>query len=251
MTDASDDHKLQLAKELVIQLETGSSDTATAIIAQLAGFRESMMFEEVGRLARELHDSINSFMLDSKLAEIAQSEIPDATERLNYVITMTEEAANKTMDAVDAGMPLAENLRAEAAKLSDSWDKFKSRQLTVEDFRLLSDDITSFLEVAQDNSQAVHDRMSDILMAQGFQDLTGQVIRKVIKMVHEVETKLIDLLLVAGQEAALKSDAERLKAKKGKTKNIEAAGPAIPGLDEGDIISGQDDVDDLLSSLGF
>lgn len=248
MSETENDQQLELARDLVKQLESGSTEHATVIIAQLAGFKESMMFEEVGRLARELHDSINSFMLDAKLADIAKSDMPDATERLNYVITMTEEAANKTMDAVDEGMPLAEVLRDEAATLAESWSKFKSRQLTVDDFRSLSDNLSGFLEIAQKNSQAVHDKMTDILMAQGYQDLTGQIIKKVIVMVHDVEKKLIDLLLVAGQSSSTSQASGKAKED---GPNTVAAGPAVPGVDKGDIVAGQDDVDDLLSSLGF
>lgn len=80
-------------------------------------------------------------------------------------------------------------------------------------------------------------------MAQDFQDLTGQIIRKVIDLVHDVEEKLVKLVRITGNKIE-----EETIVKEGREK---LAGPAVPGLDQGDQVSGQDEVDDLLSSLGF
>ena len=91
------DEKLELARDLVTRLETGQEDAALTLIAQLAGFRDSMLFQEVGRLTRELHEAINGFLADSNLADIAKTEMPNAAERLAHVISMTEEAANTTL----------------------------------------------------------------------------------------------------------------------------------------------------------
>lgn len=240
-----EDEKLQLARDLVARLEAGREQDALDVIAQLAGFRDSLLFQEVGRLTRELHDAIKGFMMDARLAEIAQSEMPDAAERLRHVIEMTEEAANTTLGAVEQAMPLAETLRSDSQRLADSWERFKAREMDVDDFRAMSRELEVFLEDTQANSEALHGRLSEVLMAQGYQDLTGQIIRKVIDLVGDVEGKLVELVRLSGAGAARPEPTSK------KEKDIKAEGPMVPGVDKADAVSGQDEVDDLLSSLGF
>lgn len=237
--------RLQLARALVSYLEAGNENDAGDVIAELSGFGDNQLFQEVGRLTRELHDSINSFVADAKLADIAQHEMPDAAERLRYVITTTEQAANTTLGAVEESLPLADSLRNDARHLAGQWERFNSRQLSVDDFRELSGELSSFLTVTQTNSEALHDKLSEVLMAQGYQDLTGQVIRKVITLVNDVEGKLVELVRLSGS---------RVKSLEGNVEerpDLKPQGPLVPGVDKGDVVSGQDDVDDLLSSLGF
>jgi chemotaxis protein CheZ len=235
-------YRLQLARSLVSHLEAGNEQDAGLVIAELTGFRDDTLFQEVGRLTRELHDSINSFVMDARLADIAQNEMPNAAERLRYVIATTEQAANTTLGAVEDSLPLADSLRSDAHHLADQWARFNSRQLSVDGFRELSGELSRFLTLTQTNSEALHDKLSEVLMAQGYQDLTGQVIRKVISLVNDVEVKLVQLVRLSGNRgkpaAAVESDTA-------------AQGPVVPGVDHGDVVNGQDDVDDLLSSLGF
>lgn len=238
------DSKLELARSLVEQLESGRDDDALTSIAQLAGFRDSMLFQEVGRLTRELHDSINNFVVDSNFADMAKNDIPDAAERLSYVIDMTEQAANTTLTAVEGAMPLAETLHKDAEHLSDLWNKFNARQMNVQDFRELSGELSVFLRDTQENTEALNAKLSEVLMAQSYQDLTGQVIRKVIDLVHDMEGKMVELVRLSGARG--KNEPARKDGL-----DIEAAGPVVPGVDKADAVQGQDDVDDLLSSLGF
>ncbi len=172
--------------------------------------------------------------------------MPDAAERLRYVISTTEKAANTTLGAVEESLPLAEKLRADSRHLSEQWEKFNSRQLTVDDFRALSTELSRFLALTQTNSEALHDKLSEVLLAQDYQDLTGQVIRKVITLVNDVEKKLVELLRVSGYHSR---PAAQDAVEKGR--DTAPQGPVVPGVDQGDLVSGQDDVDDLLSSLGF
>jgi len=240
-----DEDKLQLAKSLVGHLEAGDEDGAVSVIAALAGIRDSVLFQEIGRLTRELHDSINGFVLDSQLADIAQTEMPNAAERLRYVITTTEQAANTTLGAVEDSLPLADSLRNDARHLGERWAKFNSRQLTVDDFRELSGELSQFLDVTQANTEELHHKLSEVLIAQGYQDITGQVIRRVIELVNDVEGKLVELVRLSGNRG------KAVKTAAPGDKDTGAHGPAVPGVDKGDIVNGQDDVDDLLSSLGF
>lgn len=240
------DSKLELARSLVEHLETGKEDDALTAIAQLAGFRDSLLFREVGRLTRELHSSINSFVVDSHIVDIAESEMPDAAERLSYVIQMTEDAANTTLSAVEGAMPLAEALNKDSRRLSALWEKFNARQLTVDDFRELSSELSAFLNDTQRNSEELNGKLSEVLMAQGYQDLTGQIIRKVIDLVHDVEGKLVELVRLSGTPKQAES-----RDKQDDKPDIQSAGPVVPGVDKADAVHGQDEVDDLLSSLGF
>ena len=88
-------------------LEQGEQAAADELLADICAPNASDMFAKIGQLTRQLHTSLHDFQLDSRIPDLAMQEIPDARERLNYVITMTDKAANRTMDAVDAGLPLA------------------------------------------------------------------------------------------------------------------------------------------------
>jgi chemotaxis protein CheZ len=238
--------RLALARALVNHLEEGDNDGAGSVLAELAGFTDSQLFQEVGRLTRELHNSINSFVMEARLSDIAESDMPDAAERLRYVIATTEQAANTTLGAVEDSLPLANSLRSGAEHLSRQWKRFNSRELSVDDFRELSVELSHFLEVTQANSEELHNKLSEVLMAQDYQDLTGQVIRKVIDLVNDVEHKLVELVRLSGGQAI-----KDRKKDKGGT-DTQAAGPAVPNVDKvEDRVNSQDDVDDLLSSLGF
>lgn len=240
---------LKHARKLVESIEAGDSDKAKQVMDDLASLRESDLFREMGKLTRELHDSLKSFRLDTRISEIAEEEIPDAKERLNYVITMTEQAANKTLNAVEESLPLSDNLKSRADEFRTRWEKFRSRELSVDEFRELAGELDGYFDEVSEGAQALSSKLSDVLLAQDFQDLTGQIIRRVINLVHDVEEGLVDLIRVSGKS--------RMAEDKGKEQtkeqepDIKAEGPAIPGLTTADVVSGQDEVDDLLSSLGF
>ncbi|MCP3671190.1 MAG: protein phosphatase CheZ [Gammaproteobacteria bacterium] len=233
---------LEKAKQLVTSLESGDDEAATNTLEQLADFSENDLFREVGRLTRELHEAINGFLLDAKITDLAQREIPDASERLTYVITMTEKSANTTLGAVEESLPLANELGEKATELSGKWDLFRERKMTVDDFRILSGDLTSFLSIAKSHSKSLHGNLSSVLLAQDFQDLTGQIIRQVIALVTDIEDKLVQLVRISGA---------KMPEKKYESDENKLEGPIVPGVEQGDVVEGQDDVDDLLSSLGF
>jgi chemotaxis protein CheZ len=134
-------------------------------------------------------------------------------------------------------------MERQAIRLTDDWSKLRKRMLSKDDFKELSDELSDFLRQTQEQSRILHGSLSEVLMAQDFQDLTGQIIRKVIALVQDVEQKLVKLVRITGNKLddgkGHKQEAEKL------------AGPAIPGLDQGDQVTNQDEVDDLLSSLGF
>lgn len=244
----SDAHADQLAtaRELVRALENADDDSARTHLARLNQARETDLYQEVGKLTRELHESLNNFKLDSRLSDITHKEMPDTRDRLNYVIETTEDAAHQTLTHIDATLPLATELQQTAEKIDDSWHRFRMRELSVEEFRILSREIEAYLPQVKSHATAIHNNLSAMTMAQGFQDLTGQILRQVIDLVEEVETNLVRLVQVAGGEQSPTTN-----GKKRENDPIKAEGPQINAKDNPDVVNNQDDVDDLLSSLGF
>lgn len=243
---------LKSAKQLVEEIESGNSDAANEILEELGSLRERYLFQEIGKLTRDLHNALTGFHADSRMASLAEKDIPDAKERLNYVITMTEEAANRSLNAVETGIPISENLKKQAENLQNEWNRFREKNMSADEFRILSKEIDEFFPIVQTEAAKIHENLSDVLMAQDFQDLTGQVIRRVINLVNEVEDNLVNLIRVSGESLGLQAAAGKPAVdSESHEERIKAVGPAVPGVDISDIVTGQDEVDDLLSSLGF
>ena len=243
------DDGLQYAKKLVECIEQGNQEEAEKVMEDLSALRESHLFQELGKLTRDLHDTMVGFQLDSKIANMAETDISDATERLNHVITLTEQAAEKTLSAVETSMGLSDSLRDKSEKLHENWNRFRKRDMDVDEFRSMSAELDEFFQWLDQKLPEMSSSLSDIMMAQGFQDLTGQIISRVITLVQDVEEGLVGLIRMTGQKMNVPGVVEKDKRKDGP--DIEAVGPAVPGVDKGDIVNSQDDVDDLLSSLGF
>jgi chemotaxis protein CheZ len=161
---------------------------------------------------------------------------------------MTEDSAHKTLNAVDQSLPIAEELQQRATELHDKWSRFRQKNMVLDEFRALVPEIDSFLELTTHHAGTLNANLSEVMMAQGFQDLTGQIIRRVINLVTEVEDNLVHLVRISGQhfmDTAPESEDEEKDMSKG-------YGPQVPGVDAGtEVVNSQDDVDELLSSLGF
>lgn len=238
----SPDDRLQLAKLLVTHLENGDEDDISRIINKLYTEKEQSLFQEIGKLTRQLHDAISNCRNDERITSIAEKEMPDARERLRYVMEKTDQSAHKTLGAVETALPLADQLKADACQMTEEWSRFKRREMSAEDFRKLSKKLEAFLDTANKSSSDIHGCLSEILLAQDFQDLTGQIICRVISIVEEVEQGLVGMIKSCGECSTVI----------GKTgPDIEAEGPQMQSRNRADVVEGQDAVDDLLSSLGF
>ncbi len=238
------DDNIARVRDLLACMENKDEEGAREVVDDLTSIRESALYQEMGKLTRELHDAISAFGMDDRIADIAEHDIPDARERLNYVIQKTDEAANRTLEAVEESFPLCEEIENRAAELHEQWQRFTNRELSADEFRTLSKQLGDYLGSQGEKTGILKSNLNNVLMAQDFQDLTGQIIKKVIKLVEEVEDNLVELIKLAGlpehEEQTQKQASEKL------------AGPVVPGVDDtGDSVSGQDEVDDLLSSLGF
>ncbi|MBW3696387.1 protein phosphatase CheZ [Vibrio sp. T187] len=236
---------LEQAKQLVQLLEAEEQQEADALVRSIYEGATNPMLQEIGELTRDLHDSLTQFNLDERMSVIANDEIPDARDRLQYVIDKTEVAANKTMDAVDRCLPIADNLHECLLQVRPQWNELMHGRIELAQFKALCHRIDGLLVQVEGDSTELRGQLTEILMAQDFQDLTGQIISKVITLVNEVEGRLVEILTAFGA-----SQTEQT-ADKEKKASIEAEGPILNPEERTDAVASQDEVDDLLSSLGF
>jgi chemotaxis protein CheZ len=239
-------------KELVDQ---GDYAEALNVISQLNETRDKSVYQEVGRLTRSLHEAIQNFHIDAanSVHDSELSDINDASDRLAYVVELTNKAANKTLDLVEETMPIASEIKEEADVLKEDWGRLRRREMEPDEFRELYKRMDVFLGKMVSQSDKVYRNLSDILLAQDFQDLTGQVIKRVTGLVKEVEENLVNLVVMAGRVDKITGTqhATKNKDESEQQKLEEGHGPQIHAEVREDVVSGQDDVDDLLSSLGF
>lgn len=242
----------ELAEDLLRKIDDGDLGKVVDVVNKINDVRDKTLYDEIGKLTRGLHEAIKNITTGDELSE--NSGMGQASDKLSYVIQMTDKAANKTMDLVEEGMPLNTETLENAADLQKQWQKFLRKELKPNEFRELTKKIDDFLSKTQINSKKISSNLSGILMAQDFQDLTGQVINRVTKLVTEVETRLVDLVAMAGEVDRITgithAEPSQNNIKQEDSKNIAPEGPQIDTSLDG-VVGGQDDVDDLLSSLGF
>lgn len=202
---------------------------------------DKKVIDQIGQMTRNLHDSLRELGYDKRLEAIA-NEVPEAQDKLTYVAIKTEQAAERTLSATEIAMPIQEKLSANAVQLSAQWKQALETQQNnpdTEKFKTLLIDTLQFLDNIPEQTNATNAQLLEIMMAQDFQDLTGQVIKKVTHMVQSLEKDLIDLLL-ANVPNKIASPDEGLMN-----------GPVTNPDKRNDVVSSQDQVDDLLASLGF
>lgn len=236
---------LTAARALVTAIESADEAEMQTHLTTITQIHQQDLFHEVGKLTRELHDALNNFSVDSRIVDLTQKEMPDTRDRLNFVIETTEEAAHKTLGYIDETLPLASELKQTAINIEESWHRFRMREMNAEEFRALSKEIEAYLPSVKSNTEQIHKNLSEMTLAQGFQDITGQVIRQVITLVEEVENNLVRLVKIAGTEQ------KNVKKDDVVVDPIKAEGPQINAKDKANVVNDQDEVDDLLSSLGF
>ncbi|MEH6823981.1 MAG: protein phosphatase CheZ [Motiliproteus sp.] len=263
------------AQDLLGLLDVGDFAGAMRILAELSDARSTMLYQEVGRLTRGLHEAIKQFNFDiEKTAEKASvpeegdalNEVSSAHDRLDYVLELTESAANKTMDMIDASMPIADELGEQAQMLRQDWQNMADQQDSMSALKDLGRTTEAFLSEIEKNAGKLQSNFTEILLAQGFQDITGQLIKRVNGLVNDVEKSLITLVAVAGKVDRISGIKHDLVSEAGspeaeyeqqqqqqqqQQQNVKGHGPAVLKEEAAGVVTGQDDVDDLLSSLGF
>ena len=241
MNNISKKECLARARVLVEQIELADEADAYRVMDEFNSARESAMFQEIGLLTRELHDTLKNFHQDARVTALAEHDIPDIRERLRYVINMSEQAALRTIAAIEQTVPLNESIGDQALALQKEWDRFASNDMETHEFRALTNRLNEYLAQVQISTRQVHANLMDVLVAQEFQDITGQVINRAVSLVQDVETSLVGLIRLSSQSGHVVAPAGR--------KALE--GPQVNTAGKPDVMASQDDVDDLLSSLGF
>lgn len=248
-TDSISQQIRDFAESLLKELDQGDVDRAVALVGELNEFRDQTLYHEIGRLTRSLHEAIKNLQIDDTVG--ASSEIANATDKLNYVLEMTDKSANRTMDLVDDSMPLVQAIQNRAQELEPQWQRLLRKEIKPDEFRALTKEIKAFLQDSASHSVKLKTQLNDIVLAQDFQDLTGQVIHKVAALAKDVEARLVQLVVMAGQVDRITgiTHTDLEKAPK-EVDAIAAEGPQIDTTNI-NVVNNQDDVDDLLSSLGF
>lgn len=222
------------------------TDAAQADDADVADEHEGKgMYERLGGIVRLLHDSLRELGYDKALTE-ASSQIVDAQDRLEYVASLTEQAANKVLNTLDDGMPAQDLLSKQAKDMEGRWADLFSGKLSIEQFKALAGDSRSFAQAVSEATEAEKARLLEIMMAQDFQDITGQLIKKVVKITQTVENELAQLLRDSAPADVKEKLAQKHAAQEQEKPAELMSGPSVPSaaLD-------QDSVDDLLADLGF
>ncbi|MBS0846988.1 protein phosphatase CheZ [Citrobacter sp. JGM124] len=194
----------------------------------------------IGSLTRMLRDSLRELGLDQAIAEAAEA-IPDARDRLDYVVQMTAQAAERALNCVELSQPHQAELERGAKSLSGRWDEWFENPIALDDARELVTDTRKYLSDVPGHTSFTNAQLLEIMMAQDFQDLTGQVIKRMMDVIQEIERQLLMVLLENMPEPEARAKRANESLLNGPQMNTSASG----------VVASQDQVDDLLDSLGF
>jgi chemotaxis protein CheZ len=238
--EEDDSDELQNLFDSVAQASPQAAGVSPApTFAEAPADPQEAVFNHLGHLVRQLHESLRGLGVDTLLKDSA-SQIPDARQRLAYIAQMTEQAASRVLNATDIAKPVQDELIARSQALSLRWEKMFANQLSVAEFKELAADSRTYFLESPVRLRLTNDQLQEIMMAQDFQDLTGQVIKKVVELVQGMETQLLSVLLEAMPEQRKADAPEGL-----------LNGPIVSSEGRIDVINNQSQVDDLLESLGF
>jgi chemotaxis protein CheZ len=240
-TQDSDDLEALFDSIIAANAEDGKPAALSAVKAPVAAVDgdPAQVINRIGHMARALHDTLRELGLNKEI-EKAAATIPDARDRLNYVATLTQQAAERVLNATEAAQPVVEKLGSDAQQLARQWDLLFEKKLDVPQFKDLVTQTHAYLHELPKQTKSTNAQLTEIMMAQDFQDLTGQVIKKIIELTKNMEQQLLALLLEnAPPSVKAEVNASLLN------------GPVINAQGRTDVVTSQDQVDDLLESLGF
>lgn len=202
--------------------------------------KQEVVFNRIGHMARALHDTLGQLGYD-KFLEKTVSALPDAKDRLAYVANLTEQAACRVLNATDIAGPLVDEIENNSRALGARWDDVFANQMGPDEFKKLATETRAFLnQQLPQKTQATHAQLTEIMMAQDFQDLTGQVIKKIVILAQELESGLMGVLIEVLPETKRTDEVTNLMN-----------GPVVNSEGRTDVVVNQEQVDDLLDSLGF
>ncbi|HSP32375.1 MAG TPA: protein phosphatase CheZ [Halomonas sp.] len=222
--------------------------------AQLSEETAEDVIYRIGKLTRMLRDNMRELGLD-KESEKAAEAIPDARDRLHYVATMTEQAADRALNAIDRAQPLQDELADRAGALDQRWAEWFEAPKELDEAKALVKETRTYLGDVPGMTSATNKELMEIMMAQDFQDLTGQVIKKMMDVIREIEHQLVQVLIDNVPEAHARETMQRKAEDQWKSDNARRNeellnGPQVKD-NAPDIVTVQDHVDDLFDELGF
>ena len=238
VTNDSDDLE-SLFDSIVTANKNGNEEKSSAATTKTVAAvdEDGGVFNEIGHMTRALHDSLRELGYDKNLQKAA-SDIPDARDRLNYIASMTQAAAERVLNATEAAQPIVDRIESGAKNLAGEWQKLFDNKLDENQFKQLAMNTHAYLLELPRQTRQTSAHLTEIMMAQDFQDLTGQVIKKVMDVTQNLEQQLL-ALLVHHAPPSVQLDTSLLN------------GPVINAAGRTDVVTSQAQVDDLLESLGF
>jgi chemotaxis protein CheZ len=190
------------------------------------------VFQQIGTITRLLHDTMQQLGVMPKL-QVATDGLPDARSRLTYIAQKTADAANKVLNSVDAA-------KADHAAISAATREMAAAIVANPVKAVASGAVLNFVKDVEAHTAQIDAHLTDIMMAQDFHDLTGQVVAKVVTLANDLEDSLVKLLVsVVPADQREKVDPSVLH------------GPVVNAEGRTDVVTNQGEVDDLLASLGF
>lgn len=202
---------------------------------------QEQMLHRIGHVTRSLHNNLVSSAGLNEILDKVASEAPNTRDRLNYVTKMTEQAAEKVLNATDKATPLQDELAEAAVKLEASLKDLLDKPAVKSEYCTKVNETIEFAQLTAKNTTETKELLMEIMMAQDFQDLTGQVIKKITELAHDLERQLVQVLVDFSPEIK----------KEPKKNDSLMNGPQINAETTENVVSNQEEVDDLLDSLGF
>ena len=247
---SKDDHVKNVLKDIkdfMASFAEGNLDRAQEVLQDLSGMQGGgELFDEIGRLARELHELLSGLtqMISTELQELVEDVFPDTGNRLEHIIQLTEEASNTTIDQAELIQNRIASDKERLTKLGDQLNLLKPIG-TVASGRM--DTIADLLEEMDGSLDANHGSLETIMTSQGYQDLTGQIVLKIIKFHKDLESRLISMVQSFGLRMASRTKKKELQeAAQGDKELYGPAHEKVTGA-----VKSQDEVDALLAQFGF
>lgn len=204
----------------------------------------------IAQLTRTLHDSLRELGLDKNVEQVAAA-VPGARMRLERVVEMTGQAADRVLTAIETTMPMQEQLKLDADSLDARWTRWYAAPLGEKDVEALMNDTRALLQRIPVVTAAANEQLLEIMLAQDFQDLTGQMIRKIMEIMRVIEQQLVNVLqenIPAERRAQFAATAAPLAA----TADVSGGKTGVQGGDDaGGAVEDQPMLDEFLESLGF
>ncbi|HEY1328109.1 MAG TPA: protein phosphatase CheZ [Casimicrobiaceae bacterium] len=232
----AEEHARAAAAQLAQSVNGDAADAAPSKTPEAIAAEAASVYQRIGQLTRTLHDALRGLGYDRKLAQAAQT-LPDARDRLAYIADLTGSAAERVLSSVERAQSVQQSLRDDAAALGDRWERLYTGALSVDEFKALAGDTRGFLRAAAERSGTTQSELTEIMMAQDFHDLTGQVIKRVGDIATTLEASLVALLL-------------ETRPADGSSGDGVLTGPVIDTA-RPDVVTSQAQVDELLAALGF